>query len=448
MSGLAWCARIPSHWQVARPKTLFQQMERPVRPQDDVVTCFRDGVVTLRKNRRVAGFTESLKEIGYQGIRKGDLVIHAMDAFAGAIGVSDSDGKGTPVYAVCQPNVGVSAHYYAFVLREMSRIGYLLALAKGIRERSTDFRYKDFARESVPVPPPNEQEAIVRFTRHVDHRVNRLITAKRKLIALLNEQKQVIIQQAVTKGLDPTVPLKSSGVDWLGDIPIHWEVKPLKRLFREVDERTTTGAEELLSVSHLTGITPRSQKNITMFMAASYVGHKICRPNDLVTNTMWMWMGALGVSGVTGIVSPSYAVYRPNSSTQVLGSYVDLLARTRMYIDEFTKRSTGIRLSRLRLYPEEFLRMPVLVPPLSEQEAICTQVSEATGYLQIAIEKAQREIDLIREYRTHLVADVVTGQLDVCHLDLSDIDDEPVDLADKPDDLEDVPDDDLMEAAL
>lgn len=139
-SGVKWLGEVPEHWEVRRGKWLFSKMERPVRDNDEVVTCFRDGVVTLRKNRRTTGFTESLKEIGYQGIRAGDLVIHAMDAFAGAVGVSGSDGKGSPVYSVCRPESQANAHYYAFVVREMARSKWILAIAKGIRERSTDFR--------------------------------------------------------------------------------------------------------------------------------------------------------------------------------------------------------------------------------------------------------------------------------------------------------------------
>ena len=152
-SGVPWLGEVPKHWKTERAKWLFRKMEQPVRENDEVVTCFRDGVVTLRKNRRVRGFTESLKEIGYQGVRRGDLVIHAMDAFAGAIGVSDSDGKGTPVYSVCSPRQSANAYYYAFCVREMARSEWILALAKGIRERSTDFRFKDFASQWVPLPP-------------------------------------------------------------------------------------------------------------------------------------------------------------------------------------------------------------------------------------------------------------------------------------------------------
>ena len=145
-SGLPWIEKIPSSWKTERAKWLFQKMERSVRPEDEVVTAFRDGQVTLRKNRREEGFTNALQEHGYQGIRKGDLVIHAMDAFAGAIGVSDSDGKSTPVYSACVPRGEhyVNNSYYAYLLRSLSQSGFIQALAKGIRERSTDFRFKRF----------------------------------------------------------------------------------------------------------------------------------------------------------------------------------------------------------------------------------------------------------------------------------------------------------------
>jgi type I restriction enzyme S subunit len=154
-SGLSWLGQVPGHWSRERAKWLFTRMERPVGDDDGVVTCFRDGMVTLRKNRRLRGFTEAIYEFGYQGIRKGDLVIHAMDAFAGAVGVADSNGKATPVYAVCQPKPGIDAHYYAFIVREMARSQWILALSRGIRERSTDFRYDTFGGQLVPLPPPD-----------------------------------------------------------------------------------------------------------------------------------------------------------------------------------------------------------------------------------------------------------------------------------------------------
>ena len=204
--------------------------------------------------------------------------------------------------------------------------------------------------------------------------------------------------------------LKYSGIEWLGDIPDHWEVRPAKFFFREVNERSARGEEELLSVSHLTGVTPRSSKNVTMFMAASYVGHKLCRKGDLVINTMWAWMGALGVAAQIGIVSPAYAVYRPLPGSPLSPSYAGLLLRTQPYVDEYTCRSTGIQASRLRLYPDHFLSVPVVCPPAAEQREIVERVEMETRDLSAAIAAATNEIELLLEYRTRLIADVVTGQ--------------------------------------
>jgi type I restriction enzyme S subunit len=264
-----------------------------------------------------------------------------------------------------------------------------------------------------PLPPLREQAAIVRFLDHVDRRIRRYIAAKKKLIALLNEQKQAIIQRAVTRGLDPNVRLKPSGVEWLGDVPEHWAIKRAKYYLREIDEPSATGDEELLSVSHITGVTPRSQKNITMFMASSYAGHKLCQPGDLAVNTMWVWMGALGVAKQSGIVSPSYNVYRLVSPDAFVPDYLDCLLRTKPYVSEYVSRSTGIRSSRLRVYPEEFLRICLIRPPYGEQMHILETMRHETRQIAHTIAQTQYEIDLIREYRTRLIADVVTGKLDV-----------------------------------
>ena len=282
-STIPWAPVIPNHWETKRAKSLFKKMERPVRESDEVVTCFRDGTVTLRRNRRESGFTESLKEIGYQGIRPGDLVIHAMDAFAGAIGVSDSAGKGTPVYSVCTPIGEANPLYYAHALREMSRSKWIESLAKGIRERSSDFRFTEFSAQVVPVPPPEEQATIVRFLDHADDQIRRYIAAKERLIALLEEERQALVHQAVTRGLDPNVKLKSSGVEWLGDVPEHWRLVPNKavlRLKKDVVENDTSNYT-LLSLTKQ-GIIPRNMEDPTGKFPANFESYQIVEPGDLV----------------------------------------------------------------------------------------------------------------------------------------------------------------------
>jgi type I restriction enzyme S subunit len=413
-SDIPWARVLPSNWQTERAKRLFTKMQRPVRAEDEVVTCFRDGRVTLRKNRRLRGFTEATAFSGYQGIRKGDLVIHGMDAFAGAIGVSDSDGKGTPVYNVCQPQPGIHAAYYAHTVREMSRAQWILALAKGIRERSTDFRYETFGNQFVPLPPPDEQAAIVRFLDHANRKIDGFIRAKRKLIGLLNEQKQAIIHRAVTRGLNPNVPLKPSGIPWLGDIPQHWEIRRMKYLLKEIDRRSLTGSETLLRVSQYTGITPRlaadgSGKAETR--AESLVGYKRVQPNDMVINIMLAWNGSLAVSEHDGIVSPAYCVYRFNQGLHPW--FFHHLLRTTTYKGRIRIASTGVIESRLRLYSDDLGRIEAIIPPLQEQRAITDSILDETHGLSTAIARTAREIALMQEYRTRLTADVVTGKLDV-----------------------------------
>jgi type I restriction enzyme S subunit len=150
-----------------------------------------------------------------------------------------------------------------------------------------------------------------------------------------------------------------------------------------------------------------------MFKAASYVGHKLCRPGDLVVNTMWAWMGALGIAKQNGLVSPSYAVYRLRDNTEFMPDYLDYLLRIGPYRSEYTRRSTGIRPSRLRLYPEQFLQIPLIQPPSSEQKQIVDQIHEKTRESDSAISLIKREIDLVSEYRMSLISNVTTGNLDI-----------------------------------
>ena len=213
-------------------------------------------------------------------------------------------------------------------------------------------------------------------------------------------------------GLKPYPDYKDCGLQWLGLIPAHWGDLRAKYLFREVDERSATGKEELLSVSHLTGVTPRSQKTITMFLAKSNIGHKVCRPDDVVINTMWAWMGALGVARNTGIVSPSYGVYRPLAASAVLARYADYLLRTPVYAAEYQRRSTGVNSSRLRLYPEQFLTIPVVVPLRDEQAAIVRFLDAANVRIEQAIRAKKKLIVLLNEQKQAIIDRAVTRGLD------------------------------------
>jgi type I restriction enzyme S subunit len=199
---------------------------------------------------------------------------------------------------------------------------------------------------------------------------------------------------------------------WLPPVPEHWNEQRAKIFFHEVDERSKTGKEELLSVSHLTGVTPRSQKNVTMFKAASYVDSKLCRPGDIVINTLWAWMAALGASRHAGIVSPAYGVYRPHSADSFNPAYLDYLLRTRAYVAEYIGRSTGIRSSRLRLYPNQFLDIPLIQPPRPEQDQIVAYLRAQDAHIARFIKAKRDLIGLLTEQKQTIIEDAVTQGLD------------------------------------
>lgn len=198
-TNIPWLPEIPEYWKIKRAKNMFKKEQRPIQDDDEIVTCFRDGEVTLRKNRRTSGFTEATDYSHYQHICKGDLVIHQMDAFAGSSGVSDSDGMGTPVLSVCTPKIeGIDNYYYAHVLRIMGKNGFILSLYRGIRERSSDFRFDTFIKQWLPVPPIEEQHAIVSYITERVAKIDSLVEKLNKEIECIKEYKQRLISDVVT----------------------------------------------------------------------------------------------------------------------------------------------------------------------------------------------------------------------------------------------------------
>ena len=269
----------------------------------------------------------------------------------------------------------------------------------------------DFRRIVVLLPSAGEQTAIGRFLDWANGRLERAIRAKRKVIALITEQKQAIIHRAVTRGLDPHVRLKPSGIEWLGEVPKHWDTVRNGQLFTQ---RKETGFPDLpiLEVSLKTGVRIRSfgssDRKQVMTDRSKY---KRAAKGDLAYNMMRMWQGAVGVTPVDGLVSPAYVIAKPLK--EIEPRYFSALFRTDAYMAEVDKYSRGIVKDRNRLYWEDFKQMPTICPPPNEQLAIADAIDQSTVTMNSGIQRMDREIDLLREYRTRLIADVVTGKLDV-----------------------------------
>ena len=353
---------------------------------------------------------------GYTQFFDGDVVIAKItpcfENGKGALvsGTLGGVGFGTTELHVLTPGPDLDGRFLYFItaspsfrqLGEASMTG-----AAGQKRVSEDF-VRDFR---IPVPQLAQQRAIADYLDRETARLDALAAAKERVLGLLAEKRRALITRAVTCGLDPSIPLRDSGIPWLGEIPAHWEIERARWLFRERDQRSETGEEELLTVSHLTGVTPRSEKDVNMFEAETTEGYKICLSGDLVINTLWAWMGAMGVAPMNGIVSPAYNVYQPGARLEP--SYVDALVRMLIFAEEVTRYSKGVWSSRLRLYPEGFFDVFLPVPPLREQCQIVSYIAKETRKLDSLHSATEQTISLLKGRRAALISAVVTGKIDV-----------------------------------
>lgn len=393
-SGIAWIGEIPEHWKVKKEKS-FQKEERPVRDNDEIVTCFRDGEVTLRSNRRIDGFTNAMKEVGYQGVRRGDLVIHNMDAFAGAIGVSDSDGKSTPVYSVCTPknNVEANVYYYAYLLRSYALGGVIQSLAKGIRERSTDFRYKEFGDLYYQQPPIEEQQSIASYLDQKCGEIDKLITLQEEMITKLQSYKQSVITEAVTKGLDKNLPLKDSGIEWIGEIPEHWSVVKIKYLAKiksgdsiSSNEIMQEGIYEVYGGNGLMGFC--NKKNVDgVNIIIGRVG-ALCGNVRLISESKFITDNALIL----------------NCFDNALYSYMYIMLKAANLNNLNTSNAQPL------ITGSKVLNVSLPIPPLSEQQSIADYLDQKCSEIDELISIKQQKIEKLKDYKKSLIFECVTGK--------------------------------------
>jgi type I restriction enzyme, S subunit len=268
------------------------------------------------------------------------------------------------------------------------------------------------AGHAIPLPPLEEQCAIADFLDEQTSRIDTLIAKQDHLIDTLQERRRAVVEHAVWTGLRRSETVQSAEIGCAPSVPIHWDWTRNKNILVERDDLSFDGSEELLTVSHLTGITPRSEKKVTMIEAESHAGYRLVSSGDLVINTMWAWMGALGISRNVGMVSPAYGVYTFRDRNQTDPRFFDYLFRSRQYVTEMTRFSRGVWTSRLRLYPESFLQLPVVVPPIVEQREIVKYVDEQTSRIDALIAKTTEHIGLAKERRAALITAAVTGQID------------------------------------
>lgn len=410
---IPWLTQIPSHWSYIRSKHLFTARKERAQDGDEQLSATQAfGVIPQQAyenkiGRRVVRITQHLEKRAH--VEKNDFVI-SMRSFQGGLERAWSTGCIRSSYVVLKPSSDAFVGYYAQLFKCHDYIRAIQATSNFIRD-GQDLNFANFCMVDLPVPPWQEQIAIARFLDHANGKIERTIRAKRKLIALLNEQKKAIIHRAVTRGLDPNVKLKPSGIPWVGDVPEHWD-KPLnQRIFKE-DIRPHNGKSEVpLSLSQRSGLIATAEMQERSLKTSTYVNWKVTVPGDLVVNRFKAHLGVFFAATLRGIVSFHYGVFAPRRKLST--KYFELLYHTAPYCAIYAGRSNGMTVGLQNLSNQNFYNVRSIVPPFEEQLSIVTHTQNATAKLQQTIERIQREIDLLREYRTTLTADVVTGKLDV-----------------------------------
>ena len=410
-SPILWLPQIPEGWDDVKIKFLFKErIEKGFENEPLLAATQTQGVVPkeLYENRTVTAQKDfHLLKL----VKVGDFVV-SLRSFQGGIEYAHYQGIISPAYTIMKPSKEVAGRFYRYLFKSKNFVDDLATYVTGIRE-GQNIDYGAFRESFQPLPPLSEQIQIANFLDYKCTLIDTAIQKKTRLIELLKEQKQAVINRAVTRGLYLDAPMKDSGIEWLGVVPVNWEIKKAKWIFKEIDIRSVEGKEELLSVSHYDGVRPRKEKDVYMFMAESYEGHKLCSPGDLVINIMWAWMGALGVSQFQGIVSSGYCVYRQKNDNIFNWDYLEYMVRLKPYIAEYTKKSKGIHSSRWRMYTDDFYQIHFIIPPREEQDQIIDFLNHEISTINTTILRIEREIELIKEYKTTLIAEAVTGKIDV-----------------------------------
>ena len=404
-SGVEWLGDVPAHWDVRRLRNVLTGTNMRNQPDLPLLSVLRERGVILRD---VSNSEENHNFIpddltNYKVVKNGQFAMNKMKAWQGSYGVSQSDGIVSPAYYVFDVREVVQSYFHA-ATRSIAYVPFFAQASDGVRIGQWDLSQSRMREIPFLVPPAPEQRAIVRYLDHVDRRIQRYIAAKRKLIALLEEEKQAVVNLAVTRGLDPNVRLKSSGIEWLGDVPEHWEISRVKTEFLSLNHRRVPlsaverGAMSVRWYDYYgaSGVIDKVEDYLfddDLLLIAEDGANLVLRNLPLAI----VARGKFWVNNHAHILKPR------RGNLEYLAAVMERL--------NYTPWISGA--AQPKLTQDRLMSITIAVPPPSEQQGVIDKVTEETAALRHAIVRARRQVELVQEYRTRLIADVVTGKLDV-----------------------------------
>lgn len=411
-SGLVWLGRIPKHWTILRAKWLFQCVDiRSSTGQEELLTVSSKRGVVPRSSESVTMF-KAASYVGYKLCWPKDLVINSLWAWGYGLGVSRHHGIISSAYGVYRLRK-LYNEYFDYIHKLVRSVPFnweLRVRSKGIWISRLQLTDESFLNISIPLPQPEEQTAIVRFLDFVDRHIQCCICAKQRLIDLFKEYRKSIIRNAVTRGLDPRVRLKYSGLEWLGNVPEHWKIERLKSSMQNIIEQANEqrDADLYVAMEHVESWTGRLTISSDDVVFESQV--KCFHPSDILFGKLRPYLAKVTRPRQNGVCVGEFLVLR-RTHANIDPCYMEYLLRSKPIIDEINRSTYGARMPRANW---SFIgRLAIPVPPASEQSSIAEFLDRATADLDAAVFSVQREVSLLREFRTRLISDVVTGKLDV-----------------------------------
>ena len=418
-SGVEWLGEVPKHWSFVRVKEIAYINQKSLSdetPLDYEFDYVDIGSVTYG----TSGYSsermtfENAPSRAKRIVKSGDTIISTVRTYLKAITQIDCAENliVSTGFAVLTPKKIIYKSYFSNWLMSETFINRVSAISKGVSYPATNST--EIGDLFVFLPPLLEQTSIAAYLDTKTAQIDRQIDLLSQKVTQYGKLKRSLINETVTRGLDKSVPMKDSGVEWIGEVPENWDIRRIKEIFIESKSKSLKGNEDLLSVSEYTGVTLK-QDNVGedefLTNAASLIGYKLCKIGDLVINIMLAWKRGLGVSAYYGIASPSYAVYTPQK--EINSSFFHYRLRNEDAIAEFKRNSTGIIESRLRLYSDSFYALSIAVPPLDEQTAIAAYLDEKSEKIDRIIDTINTQIYKLKDLRKALINDVVTGKIKV-----------------------------------
>lgn len=401
-----WIGLIPNHWEVVKLKHLFTEKKHK-KNMSLSSGSISFGDVVYKDDEKI---TEATKA-SYQEVLKGEFLLNPLNLNYDLISLRISLSKINVVvsagYIVLLANNLVYKEYFKYLLHRYD-VAYMKLLGSGVRQTIS---FNHIANSLLPYPSMLEQKNIAEFLDQKTSEIDQAIAIKEQQIALLNERKQIVIQKAVTQGLNPNVAMKDSGVEWIGEIPEHWECKPSRYAFRAVKRFKRDGSEIKFSVTQKWGVIPTDEMKENSTQAESFGGFQICLADDLVLNKYKAHLGVFWRAPSRGLITGNYTVFEPLKG--INSKYFELLYHTPVYIDIFRTIVYGIVEGMMPLYNNDFYDMLSVVPPLHEQLEIVKFVEEEQEKFASIEHVYLMQIEKLKEYKTTLINDAVTGKIKV-----------------------------------